>query len=32
LISSDSSNPTDVSQEPAITKDSVLEMFELLDS
>jgi hypothetical protein len=32
LTSSGTSNPTDVSQEPVVAKDSVLQMFELLDS
>jgi hypothetical protein len=32
LTSSGTSNPTDVSQEPAVAKDSFLQMFELLDS
>jgi hypothetical protein len=32
LTSSGTSNPTDVSLEPVVAKDSVLQMFELLDS
>jgi hypothetical protein len=32
LTSSGTSNPTDVSQEPVVAKESVLQMFELLDS
>jgi hypothetical protein len=32
LTSSGTSNPIDVSQGPAAAKDSILQMFELLDS